>query len=71
MRATSGGKETMADTELNAMLDELERAVQDLLGRLARGTPGSAQAPGLATRRGSPDATPGAVVTADEPGRHH
>ena len=41
MRATSGGKQTIADAELNAMLDELERAVQDLLARLAKGTPGS------------------------------
>ena len=75
MRATSGGKQTIADAERNAMLDELERAVQDLLARIARGTPASGD-PQSSTGpdNGSGRAFDIAAVpsaSAGDAGRHH
>ncbi len=75
MRATSGGKQSMADAELNAMVDELERAVHDLLARIASGTPGSGDPQGsTGPCSGSGRAFGIAAVptaSAGNAGRHH
>ena len=74
MRATGSGRKT-TDAELNALVDELERAVQDLLALLAKGRPSSARSPELTAPRGGSDAAPDVsadpMSSAGAAGRRH